>query len=106
MPHDMVDIEALPAYRKEWLQIHDGSSTWGQPKIAPGTCTACVWGDGQHTIGCVTRTWGKSDWMPCFFCRSYHPPKHRPRGICPECVAYWRNDEADRRTKRSIGNAA
>ena len=49
-------IETLPKSRREWLEVF--GNQWGEPaKVMPGTCFACVWGDGEHAAGCerVTR---------------------------------------------------
>lgn len=43
-------INKLPKKRRDWLEIH--GNQWAPVKVMPGTCEACVWGQGEHTLAC------------------------------------------------------
>ncbi len=39
--------------RMDWLGCH--GNTWAPVKVMPGTCEACVFGSGEHSIACCWR---------------------------------------------------
>lgn len=47
----MVDIEKLSKRRKEWIGCW--GNIWQSRKVEPGTCTACVFGEGTHSETCT-----------------------------------------------------